>query len=53
MLHDDLCEQKLNIEQTQGPKCHCASRAYDRDPLRDDLVPIYVQKMPRLEGVPS
>ncbi len=33
MKHDDTCELVRTAENIQGPTCHCAQRAYERDPL--------------------
>jgi len=55
MHHDALCEGNslLAISGSFGPSkgCKCASRAYARDPLPDDVTPIYAErKMPGQEG---
>ena len=47
MRHDPSCER--GSEATSG--CRCASRAYSRDPLPDDVTPIYADpKTPNQEG---
>ena len=51
MLHDSLCERVSLVSTYQGSGCHCATRAYARDPLPDDVTPIYAeQKTPNQEG---
>jgi hypothetical protein len=51
MRHDALCERNATLSTYLGSGCHCATRAYQRDPLPDDWTPIGAeQKMPGQEG---
>jgi len=51
MLHDQLCERSSTLSTYLGLSCQCASRAYARDPLPDDVTPIYAEpKTPGQEG---
>lgn len=51
MLHDSLCERGTAVATVLGSGCWCASRAYARDPLPDEVAPIYVEpKTPGQEG---
>ena len=54
MRHDSLCE-RVTLVTYSGSGCKCASRAWRRDPLPDDLTPIWtpvwaIQKTPGQEG---
>lgn len=40
MRHDELCELGRQYYDTPGPRCHCASRAYARNPVPPDLLPL-------------
>ena len=57
LLHDQLCEAGTlsAISGSFGPSkgCQCASRAYQRDPLPDDLTPIWPDAPSLKIGVPS
>jgi len=49
--HDELCERNALLATYLGSGCHCATRAYARDPLPDDVTPIYaIAKTPGQEG---
>ena len=50
-MHDEFCERVATADD-KGAECRCASRAYARNSLPDDLVPIYAVRKPRLEGTP-
>ena len=51
MRHDQLCERNATLATYLGSGCKCATRAYARDPLPDDVTPIYAeQKTPGQEG---
>jgi len=56
MRHDPLCERSSTLSAISGSfgpskGCKCASRAYERDPLPDDVRPIYAEpKTPGQEG---
>jgi len=39
--HDFLCERDTTLSTYLGSGCKCASRAYQRDPLPDDVTPIW------------
>jgi len=40
MRHDESCERNAALSY-QGSGCQCASRAWLRDPLLDDVTPIW------------
>lgn len=51
MRHDESCELGSTVATYLGSGCHCATRAYQHDPLPDDLTPIYAEpKTPGQEG---
>jgi len=51
MRHDDQCERNATLATYLGTGCKCATRAWERDPLPDDVTPIYaVVKTPGQEG---
>jgi len=49
--HDLLCERDTTLATYLGSGCRCATRAYARDPLPDDVTPIYAEpKTPGQSG---
>lgn len=48
MLHDEQCElgrETLFYSQSEGPSCHCASRAYQRDPLPESAAMVKAREV--------
>ena len=41
--HDALCERDTTLSTFLSLGCQCGSRAYKRDPLPDDVTPIYTE----------
>ena len=41
MKHDELCERKRYYGEL-ATQCHCAERAWLRDPLPADELPLYM-----------
>jgi len=42
--HDALCERDTTLSTFLSLGCQCGSRAYKRDPLPDDVTPIYTEQ---------
>jgi hypothetical protein len=49
--HDSQCELGTTLATYLSSGCKCAARAWERDPLPDDVTPIYTEpKTPGQEG---
>lgn len=54
MKHDHLCELSTSSGGYHGATCHCAERAYERDPYLPGVedTPIPAPPTPRTQGTP-